>query len=915
MNDLQKRLKDMVVMSMVADKVVEEATIDDRINQIKKLTFLSELSNAEIDEVRASIKSEFSIKLDKGTLIEEKGHEKWFLSKKAQLDMKYWERYRTYLLADKGFSIQVVNTMDDVLDTLTDLLGDPSRDISYKRRGLIIGDVQSGKTSNYTGLICKGVDAGYKVVVLLTGTIEKLRQQTQQRIDEGFVGADSEAMMKMREDGKIIGVGKYDSSIRPMVLTSTTDDFKAQNANNLGFDLKNINGPVIFVLKKNSTILKRLNKWLKTFNQNGEHPIDHSILVVDDEADNASINTKSDEFPTAINAQIRELLKMFTKSSYVGFTATPFANIFIDPDNFNEMVAEDLFPKDYIYSLNAPSNYIGARDIFDDNGQAAHMLVEINDNENNFQSIAAILPLGHKSSSIVSHLPYDLKTSIASFLLANTIEDLRGMQRNHRSMLVNVSRFTAIQDQVSDLINEYLKDLQIACKLYCRMPSEIALKNEYILMIKNTFDKIYSNVEFDWETVQKELHNSCAGIIVQTINQKNGKNFSYENYKNGLRLIAVGGMSLSRGLTLEGLVISYFYRNSEMYDTLMQMGRWFGYRKGYDDLCKIWMSEKSISWYRHISQATDELREEIKRYEDTDLTPMDFGLRVRSDITSLIVTARNKMKGAESRECVISLSGVCMETPEICSSSYANIKNLELVKLFVRDLRAKGYELLSEVKRDTTKYGFKDIPTQEILDFIEKIAVSPKNEQFNVPTIYKFIKGYKGPELKKWDIAFATGKSKNKIELDSELVYNYPKRGYSIENNGKIIKISGSKRRLGTSSDGLYGLPNEEYEKIKSKGYANIAQKEYFINIKRNPLLTIYIIELDECKTDITSDNNISKINEECRKLPLVGFGIGIPTLTDHETKYARYILNKVAIQQIFNDEMDWNKDDEDVED
>ena len=156
---------------------------------------------------------------------------------------------------------------------------------------------------------------------------------------------------------------------------------------------------------------------------------------------------------------------------------------------------------------------------------------------------------------------------------------------------------------------------------------------------------------------------------------------------------------MSRGLTLEGLVVSYFYRNSKMYDTLMQMGRWFGYRKGYDDLCRIWMSDESIEWYRHISQATDELRDEIKRYEDTGLTPMDFGLRVRSDITSLIVTARNKMRSAESRECVICLSGAHIETPEIYSDIDKNRKNYETVRLFVEELLAEEYKVV-ELKKE-----------------------------------------------------------------------------------------------------------------------------------------------------------------------------------------------------------------------
>ena len=776
MNSLQKMLKDMVIVSIANDVDIEEKAIDARLNEVKGMPMFAALSEEEIKEVAVIIKSEFSIKLDKGILIEEQGHERWFLAKKAQLEMKYWERYKKYLLADKGFSTKVVNTMDDVLDTLTDLLGDPSKDIYYKRRGLIIGDVQSGKTANYTGLICKGVDAGYKVVVLLTGTIEKLRQQTQQRIDEGFVGSDSDAMMKQQDKGLIIGVGKYDSSIRPMVLTSTSDDFKQQNASNLNFDLRNINGSVIFVVKKNSAVLKRLNKWLKTFNQNGEKPIENSVLVIDDEADNASVNTKADaeDTPTAINGQIRELLKMFSKSSYVGFTATPFANIFIDPENYNAMVAEDLFPKDYIYSLNAPSNYIGARNIFDEDGQAGYMLEEIDDNIENPESIAFILPLRHKSTIQVRKLPEDLKTAVAAFMLANTIEDLRGMERNHRSMLINVSRFTAVQEQVAELVNEYVKEMQSACRLYCKLDVDKAIQDERIAKLKDTYELIYPEITLNWEVVQHELHNSCAGIMVQTINQRNGKNLSYDEYKDGLRLIAVGGMSLSRGLTLEGLVISYFYRNSKMYDTLMQMGRWFGYRKGYDDLCRIWMSDESIEWYRHISQATDELREEIKRYEDTGLTPMDFGLRVRSDITSLIVTARNKMRSAESRECVISLSGAYVETPEIYSDIEKNRRNFETVKLFVDELLKEGYKVVEIQKKETAKYGFKSIPMIKVLELLERLDVSPKNEQFNVKAIEKFIRNYKGKELKEWDIAFATGKGDKEISFSEQFVITRP---------------------------------------------------------------------------------------------------------------------------------------------
>ncbi len=911
MNDIEKRFHGLVSSFLAGEPEIKEQTIDEKIEELRYIPTFSSLSDIEVENVRAEIKSEFSIKLDQGSLIQEKGHEKWFLDKKPLLDMKYWERYKKYLLNDKGFSVKVVNVMDDILDKLTDLLGDPSRDVAYSRRGLIIGDVQSGKTANYLGLICKAVDAGYKVVVLMTGTIEKLRKQTQMRVDEGFVGADSDAMVKMLENGQVIGVGKYDSSIRPMVLTSTADDFKQQNANNLGFDLRNINGPVIFVVKKNSSILKRLNKWLTTFNQNGQQKIRQSILMIDDEADNASVNTNKDEdTPTAINGQIRDLVSKFEKSSYVGFTATPFANIFIDPDSYDAMLEEDLFPKDYIYSLNAPSNYTGARNIFAEDGNASYMLVEIDDNFRNPQSIEFILPLKHKSSIHVRELPKDLKTAIEAFVLANTMEDLMGLSDNHRSMLINVSRFTAVQEEVSGLVNEYLKNIQSACKLYCKLPTDKALQDIYIKQLKETFEVIYSTVDFEWEEVQTQLYNSCGSIMVQTINQRNGQNLNYDDYPHGLRLIAVGGMSLSRGLTLEGLVISYFYRNSRMYDTLMQMGRWFGYRGKYAELCRIWMSDDSIEWYRYISQATDELREEVKRFEDSGLTPKDFGLRVRSDLTALIVTARNKMRSTEEMECAISFSGVYIDTPEIYADLDKNRRNLESVNSLIKTCMEYGDEYTPKAE-EGNQYIIRSVPVQVILEFLNEIEVSPKNEKFNTTAVRRFIKEYRGEELKNWDIAFASGKSEREIVLYNSTKYHCVSRSFSIENDGKILKMSGSKKHLAGGGDAAAALSKEKVREIKENSQkSNLAPNDYFTGVDRNPLLTIFAVELNECRKSESAEQE-KKIQEQYLEDYVIGFGIGIPSLSDQETKYVKYVLNKVAKQQIFEDELDFEEDDD----
>lgn len=934
MNDLQKNLENMAVIFISPDTVVDESVIDDKIAELSGLPTFASLTKEDIEEVSADIKSKFSIRLTRGVLLEDKKQEKWFLSRKSSLDMKYWERYRLYLLKDKGFAPNVVNRMDDILDTLTDLLGDPETTSGYRRRGLIIGDVQSGKTANYTGLICKAVDAGYKVVVLLTGTIEKLRQQTQERIDEGFVGRDSDALIKQQEDKIVIGVGKYDSSISPVCLTSTSDDFKQKNASNLNFDLRNINGSVIFVVKKNSAILKRLNKWLSTFNKNGDDPIDNSILVIDDEADNASVNTRNSENPTAINSLIRALLKNFTKSSYVGFTATPFANIFIDPESKSDMLSEDLFPKDFIYSLNAPSNYIGARDIFAEDGDYSSMLIEINDDKSDPDSIESLLSLKHKSHARIDHLPKDLKDAVCAFLLANVIQDIdssKNRKHTHRSMLVNISRFTGVQEQAADLLSEYLKDIQNACRLYGKLPQELALENDYIAQLKEVYESVYGEENFKWSDIQGALYSSCAGITVMTINQRSPRKLDYSSYKDGLRVIAVGGMSLSRGLTLEGLVVSYFYRSSAMYDTLMQMGRWFGYRGGYDTLCRIWMSSESIEWYRHISDATDELREEVERYHDSDLTPMDFGLRVRSDITSLLVTSRNKMRSAESRECVISLSGETIETPEILADKEKNLINYRAVKALIESLREADIELIDDGKNGKHRYVFKDVSPKYVIELLSAIDISPKNEEFNPLTIKNFIRGYMGDELEKWDIAFASGESEDESDiLGPEFRFHHPKRKFSIENDGRIFKMSGSKRRLGTTNDGRICLSDEGVKaahdiaekralrKSKATGKPipstiNVRQSDYFSSgIKRNPLLVIYLVTLDKLTKDETPEN-IEILNRCCNTV-YVGFGIGIPSLANQETKYAKYVLNKVALQNLYdNDQDEW--DDEDGDD
>lgn len=319
---------------------------------------IAPLTDEEKDEVIATLHASLFVRIDRGHCLKEKDHTPWYMAAKAELPGKFWDRYRIYLQKEQHWNKDTVNELDKTTDEIMDLLGNPSSANSYLYRGLCIGDVQSGKTSTYIGLINKAADAQYRVVILLTGTIEKLRRQTQQRIDEGFIGLDSYAFT-LENDNVQVGVGTIDSTTSGWAVTSTTSDFNAATAKKIVGQLNNISAPVIFVLKKNKSVLEKLEHWLRFYNANKiTKKIDLPMLLIDDEADNASVNTKKDKSEvTAINKGIRKLLVLFEKANYVGFTATPYANIFIDPDTEQEMLDHDLFPRDFIYALEAPSNY------------------------------------------------------------------------------------------------------------------------------------------------------------------------------------------------------------------------------------------------------------------------------------------------------------------------------------------------------------------------------------------------------------------------------------------------------------------------------------------------------------------------------------------------------------------------------
>ena len=469
MPELDKLIDSVAVILEERQPPSEDALLAIVKAQAAVLALMSRTTYSEEDLTAAvrALEARFSIRMSLGSLFEAEDYQPWLTGKQGEIDWFYWERYRKHLLK-KGFPPHVVITLNRLTDKILDHLEDPRKSGHWARKGLVMGHVQSGKTANYTGLVCKAADAGYRVIIVLAGTLNSLRNQTQERIDADFIGWCT-------RQKKHIGASTFGAQRRPVCFTTSVEDFKKHTANSIAMGLAALNEPVVLVIKKNKSTLENLYAWL---GDNNQHNLQNfPMLLVDDEADQASINTnKADKDPTAINSAIRNLLSLFTRSSFVGYTATPFANIFVDPETEDEMengaLYRDLFPRDFILSLDPPDNYVGPHRLFIDDADL-DCIRDITDNED-------FLPISHKIDFIPQQLPDSLREAICCFLLAIAIRLLRGQTGKNHSMMVNPSRFTKVQNFLGGLVLEYLKQLKQSIANYAALnPDEAAPKQGY----------------------------------------------------------------------------------------------------------------------------------------------------------------------------------------------------------------------------------------------------------------------------------------------------------------------------------------------------------------------------------------------------------------------------------------------------
>jgi len=456
-------------------------SLKETIEKLGSTGIFGDFDSHDIEYIERRILARVQVVMAPSTVITERSWKPWLNNRRHEIENYYWDRYQEYLRRFKKTPRNVLLELDESTRQVLDLTYDPQSEGSWDRRGLIMGNVQSGKTQHYAGLIAKAADAGYKIIIVIAGVHNNLRNQTQERIDEGFIGARWTGLSGSRTTEVGVSLIGSPTTRRPASFTGSIKDFNKDSARSVNLPLASLKEPAVFVVKKNTNTLDQLIEWLRDWNAAKDGQISEPLLLIDDEADNASIDVSGKKGTISrINKQIRELLALFERSSYVGYTATPFANIFIDPKSDDEMVKEDLFPRSFIIDLDPPSNYLGPQKMF--LWEQESYLRHITDNE-------ALLPITHKIDFEVESLPPSMVEAINLYLLSRAVRVLRKDASEHSAMMVNVSRFNRVQDRIHVLVDDELKRLRNAIKSYSGLGDQ-AIRESSVL--KNMFVVFHS---------------------------------------------------------------------------------------------------------------------------------------------------------------------------------------------------------------------------------------------------------------------------------------------------------------------------------------------------------------------------------------------------------------------------------------
>lgn len=850
-------IRELIDADLNGQRVVPIGYLDQAVRQHG---IIFNLSESDVERFVKHLETIYGTTQENGHILK-KNFVKWYEKEKKNIDFHYWSRLKAYWIQKTILPKAVVNSVDDVSDEIMEFLGNPRDKESWnRRRGLVMGHVQMGKTTNYSALISKAADVGYRIIIVLAGQTNSLRYQTQVRLDKAFVGKSSVSDSTHTKIYEVANILKYENPDYvpryPFCGTTQLSDFNTATAGAVGAHQGTFAEPILFVTKKNPKVLEKIADWLKGLNNGAE--LDGPMLLIDDEADNASVNTNaSSNQATEINKKIRQILKTCRQSTYVGYTATPFANIFIDPESADEMLNEDLFPADFIKSLDPPDNYVGSHRLFTDEGDLLEACVRPIPND--YQEL---LHLKHKSNHELEGIPLSLKEAVMEYILFRAIRLADGNGTSHSSMLINVSRFNYVQQQVKEHVDELLKLASDAARSWAMTDwKKSSILNELYRVWQLEYEDVV-NPDIDWDLIRTKLLDAINSIQTKLVNMK-GVSIDYEKAPpEGLHLIAIGGLALARGLTLEGLAISYALRNIGAADTLLQMGRWFGYRPGFEKLCRIHATQDLIDDFASISESVEELRVDFQRMALLGKTPFDFGLKVRQSQTGIAITAANKMRSATQISLAEDFSTRHVQAHSLSDDPVVNNKNMKLVMEFMETLNK---DFLGDYENDSKNKAlvWKKIPGKLVIEFIKKVNF-PQTE-FDVISsdgtslLTSYIEDRLGSELSDWDIgipyisAGKAGAVKFPIELDKPAFCR--SRSGTVRESDTVIKVNKKNAVAFGVDDFCLGEDQAKYEQrvkelmkqAESGEQDEVGPSRTWAHsvARARPLLLIHFIQLD----------------------------------------------------------------------
>lgn len=826
---------------------------------------------------------------DGGSVLAPGGPRAWF-SDYDPATGYHWPRLRNWLRDDRNWTLPMLDSLDGASDTVLSYLEDPRKSgpPAFRVTGLVVGRVQSGKTANYTALIAKAVDAGYRFIIVMTGLHNQLRWQTQLRLGRelGFDASDG-------------GIGRATAgrNVVPVTAPEYDGDFREGT---IGTEILQGNETVIAVVKKNAVVLRRLQGWLERRPKDAHVP----LLLIDDEADQASINTGGERTeddislrerydlvdddldpgsdgaslqqiaePSVINGLIRQILKGFDQAAYVAYTATPFANILIDPSAVDREVGEGLYPRDFIISLSTPANYVGAEQLFGADPESDPIDIVSSISESDASLVSA------RSVGDAVQLVDSLRTALLDFLLAAAAKDHR-MGSSAATMLVHTTYRIAPQNELGDLLREELLNLRNGWKYDGEYREELQQRWESEFESRTGSDgPLYPTFEDLCPSIDSLLRTENAPTVV-VFNSETDSQLGFESRPNR-KVILVGGNRLARGLTLENLLVSYFTRQSGTYDTVMQAARWFGYPDGYHDLTRIWLTDENYSRFRHLANVEEDLFRQIDLYSLTGKRPSENGVLILSH-PEMQVTASNKLGAAQEYDA--DFSGHFLQSVRLPLDSDALLKsNLDETCRFLARLEHPPSQMIENISNT-----WRDVPFQFVTDYLNSFKT--KGDAFDTFHLLDYITRMASNhgELVRWWVSVrARGtmlQSLSTVDLGGQTgLVNAISRSRLQHDRDSLGALANPVTVEGGSGDEMIGLDEDVVESVRQRFRNNSgrdnARFSTALRSCRNPeegLLCVYPVSPNS-KKGAGAKNRKDLFDDGGAHPPVIGIAVLFP--------------------------------------